>query len=147
MKTIDKVLNPCKYTHYNGEKYNTFVHVQYDGKRLSITGVQAPNRYGGCLGSCGQIVNDLESENPCKGWNSEMVAFLQDIWNAYHLNDLQEGCEHQREMGKTYTTSQGHKCLICGYKIGTAWKIKRVPANVIKWLESLPVSEIQPAWV
>lgn len=38
-------------------------------------------------------------------------------------------------------------CPVCGYKYGTQWLRKEVPASVINWLFSLPDSPITPAWV
>lgn len=38
-------------------------------------------------------------------------------------------------------------CLECGYKYGTEWLKEELPAEVIEFLESLPDSEYQPAWV
>ena len=38
-------------------------------------------------------------------------------------------------------------CPVCGYKYGTAWLKEEVPENIIKWLEDLPETKIEPAWV
>lgn len=38
-------------------------------------------------------------------------------------------------------------CPECGYKYGTAWLKEEVPADVIAFLESLPETDKQPAWV
>jgi hypothetical protein len=38
-------------------------------------------------------------------------------------------------------------CPVCGYKYGTAWKREEVPADVIAFLQSLPDTDIKPAWV
>lgn len=39
------------------------------------------------------------------------------------------------------------ECPVCGYKYGTSWKMEEIPSDVIEWLESLPETKIQPAWV
>ncbi len=38
-------------------------------------------------------------------------------------------------------------CSVCGYKYGTAWLKKEIPAEVIDFLFSLPDAETTPAWV
>lgn len=38
-------------------------------------------------------------------------------------------------------------CPVCGYKYGSAWRRVEVPADVIAFLESLPDTDKQPAWV
>lgn len=41
----------------------------------------------------------------------------------------------------------GKPCPVCGYKYGTSWVKEEVPQNVLKWLSTLPETEIHPAWV
>lgn len=38
-------------------------------------------------------------------------------------------------------------CPVCGYKWGTLRRAERVPADVLQWLEQLPDTDRQPAWV
>lgn len=38
-------------------------------------------------------------------------------------------------------------CATCGYKYGSAWLYEEIPADVLVYLESLPDSPDQPAWV
>jgi len=38
-------------------------------------------------------------------------------------------------------------CPVCGYKYGTAWLTEEVPPEVIEFLQSLPVTDVTPAWV
>lgn len=38
-------------------------------------------------------------------------------------------------------------CPVCGYKWGSSWRAERVPEEVLSWLESLPDSKRNPAWV
>lgn len=38
-------------------------------------------------------------------------------------------------------------CPECGYKYGSQWLREELPADVVKYLESLPETDIQPAWV
>lgn len=70
----------------------TFVHIQWDGKRLSLSGVEGPLPNGNCKGSCGQI--DLHNiYNPAP---DVAIIKLTQVWAAWHLNDMRAGCEHQR---------------------------------------------------
>ena len=41
----------------------------------------------------------------------------------------------------------GRPCPVCDHKYGHGWVLEEVPEGVIRWLESLPDTEIQPAWV
>jgi hypothetical protein len=38
-------------------------------------------------------------------------------------------------------------CPVCGYKYGSAWLKREVPAEVVAWLFALPESDAVPAWV
>lgn len=38
-------------------------------------------------------------------------------------------------------------CPVCGYKYGTAWLKRDLPAEVVTFLQSLPDTDVQPAWV
>mgnify|MGYP001580030912 CR=1 FL=1 len=75
-----------------GVRGEVFVSIRWDGKRLSISGVEGPKRNGDALGSCGQCVDALV------GLLREDVdaAKLRDIWERWHLNDMRVACEHQR---------------------------------------------------
>lgn len=75
-----------------------YVTVNWDGTRLSLTGVEGPKANGDAKGGCGQIVSVL-SERELKvspGWNREAIAKLAEVWDRWHLNDARAGCEHQR---------------------------------------------------
>ena len=38
-------------------------------------------------------------------------------------------------------------CSVCGYKYGSAWRRRKVPEDVLQWLQALPDTDIQPCWV
>jgi hypothetical protein len=76
---------------------STFVKIEYRDGKLSISGVEGPKANGDARGGGGQIVmSGFDIEQYAPGWDRESVAKLADIWNAWHLNDMRAGCEHQR---------------------------------------------------
>jgi len=134
-------------------KMSIFCHITYDGKKLSITGVEGPLMNGSCRGECGQIY-PINVDKFAKGWNQEMLDKFNDIWKEWHLNDLHPGCEHQREMGweKEFNWNESSKwinkpCPVCGYKYGTSWHAVEVPEEVLKFLSSLPEPDRYSAWI
>jgi hypothetical protein len=79
-----------------------FVTIDWDGKRLSITGVKGPMVNGDCRGSCGQtgIPGNTPETGWLKlypGWDQPTVDRLRETWDRWHLNDMRPGCEHQRD--------------------------------------------------
>lgn len=70
-----------------------FVTVDWDGKRLSFTGVEGPKANGDATGSCGQL--DVSKHSPR----------LATLWERWHLNDMRAGCEHQRADAVFKTTA------------------------------------------
>lgn len=38
-------------------------------------------------------------------------------------------------------------CPVCGYKYGSAWLFEAVPSGIINYLNDLPESKLNPAWV
>ena len=106
MTSFTKILQPTFIEAYSSRDNRSFlvhvyVKVEFDGKRLSITGVEGPRRDGDAWGGCGQI--KLTTKHGVNGdWTEEMVTKLSEIWKRWHLNDMRAGCEHQRaeEWGK-----------------------------------------------
>ena len=161
-----KVIHPCDVPQYDGKKYPLFCKIELseDG-RLSISGVIGPNRFGNAKGGCGQVDmefdrldkydNDSREDNPikasslrfAKGWTRGKWYKFLDVWKKWHLNDLHSECEHQEAAGITYNDHPENICEVCGYKIGSAWTRREVPADVIAFLESLPDTDRVPAWV
>jgi hypothetical protein len=74
------------------------------------------------LHSCGQITEEL------KEWFPEVEPYLK-----WHLNDMRSECEHQASRGETWGTRPSAKCPDCGYVLGSAWKRRGLPADVIAW--------------
>ena len=87
-----KILRPG-----NAWGYPLFVAIHWDLKRLSITGVHGPLANGDAYGGCGQCIDTLRAvDEYAPGWDALSVKRLADIWEAWHLNDMRPGCEHQR---------------------------------------------------
>lgn len=77
-----------------------FITIEWDGKRLSITGVEGPKRNGDARGGWGQCRSTLgELLSYVNPWTADMAAELSNIWQRWHLNDMRAGCEHQRAAG------------------------------------------------
>lgn len=160
IKEIDKIISPIKIK--IGEKYyNVFCHIQFKDKRLNISGVEAPLHSGSCVGSCGQInigyedLSKLDIKYNCF-WDKDLFKKFLDIWGKYHLNDLNAGCIHQRELLKNIKNYNYDKlikipefknCPICSYAYGSKWLFEKIPIDIIKWLNRLPNTTIKPAWI
>lgn len=240
---MKKIINPGTIKVWENRQVDVFIKIEFERGNLSISGVEGPMRNGDAHGSCGQIDDDLKDVVPGEGWTREMIDKLYQIWNEWHLNDLQAACSHQRKLGweelartkvklyhwrlkpevssaqrqieegvleeaaagKTvkleehdlitmalkyevttptdqppgpeyepkrplyqndyYSQAVEEKllgwlypsqhpegilakpCPECGYKYGSAWLRKEVPADTIKWLFDLPETQITPAWV
>lgn len=151
--------------------FDVFVRVTWDGKRLSLIGVEGPKANGDAIGSCGQITIDPEAVTPAIGWTKAKVRKLINVWKRWHLNDMRAGCEHQRaakwnerKIDSTKPLTHGNMlvwvrpsehpegllcvpCPECGYKYGTAWLHEDVPASVITFLFGLPDADKEPYWV
>jgi hypothetical protein len=68
---------------------NMWVEIKWKDGKLSIVGVHGPKRNGDCSGSCGQCSEVLlESKNP-------KHHKLKEVWDKWHLNDMNAACEHQ----------------------------------------------------
>lgn len=87
-----------------------FAKIEWDGKRLSISGVEGPMKSGNCRGSCGQIIIgfkefdargycSIQDITPAKGWTHGLIHLFFTVWDRWHMNDSKAGCWHQRLMG------------------------------------------------
>lgn len=96
MEAFNKLLLPGV-----GLDGDVWIEVKWTGVRLSITGVEGPKRNGDCRGGAGQCREALDTDRirVTAPWTYGMVKRLQEIWNAWHLNDMKAGCEHQRAEG------------------------------------------------
>lgn len=98
------------------------------GKVLSISGT--------CANGGGQIIEAVRDVQAfATGWDSEKRDRLADIWDRYHLNDMQAGCEHQRgwDTGKRIVTET--------YSID--WDVRRaIERQHEKALEAIGLQEV-----
>ena len=167
MENFKKVIHPCGVPMSDDKKHPVFCEIEYKENRLSITGVIGPNKRGYSKGGCGQIDMEFDhedkSENDIRyhsdnlfkvedmlfsqGWNAEKWYKFLHIWKKHHLNDMHSNCIHQEEQGNTYESDPENICSVCGYKIGTAWKARELPCEVLSFLVSLPDTDKTPAWV
>lgn len=69
----------------------------------------------------------------------ELVRFFPEVQSYFqwHLNDMHAECVHQEARGETYATHPGAECPDCGYKLGSAWTRRELPADVSAWVQSL----------
>jgi hypothetical protein len=150
-----------------------YANIGYTDGKLSITGVVGPTRDGNCRGSCGQIEMSyregyLDPITPAPGWDASSIALFFDIWRDWHLNDMQAGSpaqeawlkEHPIEDRLNYYTKACEALAAAGlnpdpgyihkgkpYRYGHAWLRVEVPAHVLAFLQALPDTDKQPAWI
>jgi hypothetical protein len=102
-------------------------------KTLSICGEVVEYRKQNASNS-GQIRDRLsEITQPSKGFTLKDIAKINEIWEKWHLNDLQSHCFHQDEAIKW---DQVDPCPLNGYKAGSAWLLKELPQEIINEIQS-----------
>ena len=166
ISSIDKVVRIGTVKTYGGRGASVYCHITYNNDRLSISGVVGPLPGGNCLGSCGQIIMDWTPiVNYAKGWTPSMVRRFLDIWDRWHLNDMQAGTPEQMDFARKYYKEHNRANYdeICNalknaglyeivqadgtlYKYGHAFLFEPIPADVVQFLEGLPVADRAPAW-
>lgn len=95
MEDFEKIVNPGAQDVGRATLAPVFCRIRYKAGKLSITGAIGPMRNGDCRGSCGQIVG-AEINEYADGWTPALVSEFYAVWNAWHLNNMRAGCEHQR---------------------------------------------------
>lgn len=101
--TVDGRRGRCSY----------YVCAEFDGRKLSLQGVEGPLASGDCLGSCGQARDGLTRDDfePGEGWTRESAARLSDIWERWHLNDMNASDAAMRRDGWEEEASQEALCF------------------------------------
>ncbi len=101
---------------------NVFLTVEWDGKRLSMTGVEGPLANGDARGSCGQI--DMHEWTDYTATPGVDLHRIRAIWQRWHLNDTRAGCAHQHD----WPVSE--KVEVVTYKLTTAaWQEQNAIKN------------------
>jgi hypothetical protein len=151
-----------------GPDGSVFCKARFCDGRLSITGVEGPKRNGDARGSCGQIVmHEWQIEEYAPNWTPALETQFRAVWDMWHLNDMQAGTPAQmahlraleaqgRDWRKEGATSHYHWALAeldaaglnpQGGEYGRRWYRVEVPGDVLAFLQSLPDTDLQPAWV
>ena len=150
---------------------DVFCKIRYNDKCLSITGVEGPTHNGNARGSCGQIVDSLETiDTFAPEWSAGKVKTFALMWRKWHLNDMQAASPRQRYLIEKHAdcpkTSPDYYKWACAllkehdafddatwlhhgkpYRYGSAWLKIVVPDHVVRSLRELPDTDKIPAWV
>lgn len=140
----------------------TYVNIKFNEvkRTLSIIGVVSPKRNGNAS-SCGQLnpvdVNALHSQ-----LSPEELTKLNNIWERWHLNNMNAGVEVQetcirdyREQYPNWKYEFSKACNILkdanlyevdGYKYGYKWIHEEVPEVILEWLDALPTTKMTVDW-
>lgn len=68
----------------------------------------------------GQCIDTIWNEYGTQLNNPELYQCIMGLWERNHLNDMNAGCEHQREMKRNNDNIES-PCPVCGYRYGSAW--------------------------
>ena len=168
MSDFTKIIRLGTVEAWRGRRVSVFCKITLQDGRLSITGVEGPTPNGGAV-SCGQIDMHLRDKpasewNLAPGWNAALLARFFATWKRWHLNDMRAGSAAQeawlRENPVNAIYPESHYEKTCealaaaglnpdadGYRYGTAWQREDIPDDVTAWLQALPATDRQPAWV
>jgi hypothetical protein len=86
---------------YPSGRMDVYAKIEWDGRELSITGVEGPRSNGDAFGSSGQIVmsygepDAFDGFEPAPGWTLESVRRFFALWDRWHLNKMRAGSPAQ----------------------------------------------------
>ena len=115
--------------------HDTISHFQ----RVSLSGALV-SKYGSLeynrgIVSIGQNSHYLqEITEPAAEYSRASIKRLGELWDRWHLNDMNSHCAHQDSAIKW---DQVDPCPITGYKAGHAWLLDPVPAQVIAEIRNI----------
>lgn len=171
-----KLVSHVANLHERGRTVRVFIEIKWDGKRLSISGVEGPYRNGDAFGSSGQIRLNNPNYEAVEGVD---LAAIDKIWERWHLNDMRAGSprqelfirgleaagwEHPYDPEKSWYEAACEKLEEAGllydeeylvenkdgekvpYKYGTAWLFEEVPHDLVKTLFELPDHSVVYPW-
>jgi hypothetical protein len=101
---MKKVINPGLADLGTPRKANVYIEIGFENGKLSLSGVEGPTVSGNARGGCGQIEMSMDDDyiNSMTfndGWDKTTFKRMLNAWRAWHLNDMNAGCEHQRALG------------------------------------------------
>ena len=148
---MHKIVRPG-LVNIDGYFYSLYIEIWFEDigenkQRLSITGVEGPTYGGNAIGGCGQIIGPHMYDDDyivewAPGWSKWKFEELLDIWQTYHLNDMQAGCQHQWDSRPPV----GAECPECGYRYGSKWNYRPIPRHAAEYLHDLPESDKEYPW-
>lgn len=126
-----------------GKHWETFEQVK--GYAISISGaVRVP--YTECWGQCQDSIKELFEEGIFKN-DKEKVYRIIELWNEWHLNDLNAGTKKQTEYLKKIGVEEYKEAVEKlkevglyednGYRYGSAWLFNPASDEIVKELEEL----------
>lgn len=85
--------------------------------------------------SAGQIRRYLDDiVEPATGWTAETIARLSQIWEQWHLNDMNAACDHQTVVSDGIDPAP---CPITGYRYGSAWLTRPLPGDIVTEIQDM----------
>lgn len=151
---MNKVINPCTVDVGGAVPKQAYCHIYTESKTctlldgsvdtitvLHITGVIGPRKNGDAY-SAGQCYDYMRGGTPNEGWTADMLYYLLDTWQRWHMNDMKAGCIHQARW------DGGKECKLYEYKMGddTYKRRSRLKDSIHKMLlagDAVQLSESQ----
>lgn len=113
-------------------KHETVTHEKItEWLELSITG-NIPQHGGGQVQD--SLLESIAAFAP--EVDHEKVSRIVEVWRTWHLNGVQAECVHQRNGFSSDPAISGQICSVTGYKYGSAWLIKVLPAEIVEEVKS-----------
>lgn len=130
-------------THEGGARWPVFAQVAWDGRKLSITGVEGPRSNGDCHGSCGQVTTGPEATHHID--RIPEYDRLAEVWDRWHLNDMRAGCEHQRATWNTTEKVEVVTYQLTGAALVERSNVKRIAERRLEAGETVTLTEEERA--
>lgn len=87
-----------------------------------------------CGGQCldnPEVLDVIKNGKLCEK-NKSIYLEIFRLWKNYHLNEMNAGCEHQKEGSPV-----GEVCPVCGYRYGSAWLYREIPEKDLEAIKHL----------
>lgn len=154
-----KIINPGTI---NGS--DCFIEIIYEDNKLSFVGIIGPHE-SECVAS-GQIEEMLDDLIPNDDWVSIDISRLKEIWKKHKVSSMVLGSPRQERFIKesglenadfntivqalnTVDLLIDKKFIYDGkpYQYATGWIDMEVSEEDLNWLDELPETKIEPAWI